>query len=585
MTVYLRLRATVPVVLSCRFWPGAPLYLMLYHYHALSRACHGSILEFVMFKCISLLLLCLSSLCLSAGKGVQEDPLLTVNRYPLSGIIPQIDNAKRAMNLEDILLLDPGSSLEHQREYVDTLNGGTITRYRQQFMGIPLFGGELSVSRAASGKVGRLHGYLTQGLDERLLDTLATLTGADALALLRQRTLSMGDWQLSNEQAELVIFIDQFNHPHLAWSVNFFATDHTGNATRPYQVLSAINGRVLQQWEGLTTNEVGTGPGGNQITGPYEYGADFPFFAVTVNGSTYTMDTPSVRTVNQNSGTTASAAYSFTGPRNTYTAVNGAYCPLNDAHHMGGVLVDMYNDLVGVPPLSFKLVMNVHYGNNLASAFWNGSGMYFGDGGLSYYPLTVMDVAGHEVSHGFTEQHSGLVYSNQAGGINEAFSDIAGETAEFYSTGSNDWQMGAEILRGGGALRYLNNPPLDGISIDNQADYTAGMDPHYSSGVFNKAFYVLSTTSGWSITQAFAVFARANRLYWTSNVDFNVAACGVIDAANDLGYATADVENAFDAVGVTCGTTPPSCQPRGGPCTQNDDCCSGNCRGRKSVCR
>lgn len=43
-----------------------------------------------------------------------------------------------------------------------------------------------------------------------------------------------------------------------------------------------------------------------------------------------------------------------------------------------------------------------------------------------------MNVVSHEVSHGFTEQDSGLIYSNQSGGINDVFSDISGEAAEYY---------------------------------------------------------------------------------------------------------------------------------------------------------
>ncbi len=59
--------------------------------------------------------------------------------------------------------------------------------------------------------------------------------------------------------------------------------------------------------------------------------------------------------------------------------------------------------------------------------------MTFGDGASYFYPLVSLDVSAHEVSHGFIEQNSNLIYSGQSGGINEAFSDMAGEAAEFYS--------------------------------------------------------------------------------------------------------------------------------------------------------
>ncbi|MGO4782039.1 M4 family metallopeptidase, partial [Lysobacter sp. 2RAB21] len=76
-------------------------------------------------------------------------------------------------------------------------------------------------------------------------------------------------------------------------------------------------------------------------------------------------------------------------------------------------------------------------------------------------------------------------YSGQSGGINEAYSDIAGEAAEFYMNNTNDFLVGAQIFKGTGALRYMANPPQDGRSIGHARDYRAGMDVHYSSGVYN----------------------------------------------------------------------------------------------------
>ncbi len=167
----------------------------------------------------------------------------------------------------------------------------------------------------------------------------------------------------------------------------------------------------------------------------------------------------------------------------------------------------------------------------------------------------------HEVSHGFTEQQSNLTYSGHSGGMNEAYSDMAGEAAEFYMRGSNDWQVGAEIFKGTGALRYMNDPTLDGSSIGHASNYTSGMDVHYSSGVYNKAFYLLAIKPGWGTVKAFQAFARANRDYWTASSTFDQGACGVETAATDLGFTKADVTAAFTSVGVSCATTPP---PSGG---------------------
>ena len=91
-----------------------------------------------------------------------------------------------------------------------------------------------------------------------------------------------------------------------------------------------------------------------------------------------------------------------------------------------------------------------------------------------------------------------------------------------------------------------------------------GMDVHYSSGVFNKAFYNLATTSGWDTKKAFVVMARANQLYWSASTNWDLAGNGVMDAACDLNYNPSDVQAALAAVGVSsnlsagsdCSSTP-----------------------------
>ncbi|MWL55339.1 M4 family peptidase, partial [Escherichia coli] len=72
----------------------------------------------------------------------------------------------------------------------------------------------------------------------------------------------------------------------------------------------------------------------------------------------------------------------------------------------------------------------VHYDNNYVNAFWDGTQMTYGDGDRNANPLTELDVAGHEMSHGVTENTAGLDYSGDAGGLNEATSDIFGTGVE-----------------------------------------------------------------------------------------------------------------------------------------------------------
>jgi len=455
---------------------------------------------------------------------------------------------------EQLLQLDPESRLVLLNRNTD--HGVRNTRYQQTFRGIPVFGEQVVVSEDGNGNVRTLFGRKVEGLASELPATKAKLDKAQAMAIGKRAGLGVRAASLvtRSEKSEQMIFIDDNGRAHLAYVVSYFADAAKGGSpTRPFVIVDANSGAVLKQWDNLQHALIGTGPGGNQKTAQYEYGTDFGFNDVAQSGTTCTMNNANVKSVNLNHGTSGSTAFSYTCPRNTFKAINGAYSPINDAHFFGNVIYNMYNAYMGAPPLTFQLSMRVHYSTSYENAFWDGSSMTFGDGATTFYPLVSLDVASHEVSHGYTEQQSNLTYSGQSGGINEAYSDIAGEAAEYFMHGSNDFLVGAQIFKGSGALRYMNNPPQDGRSIDNAANYTSGMDVHYSSGVYNKAFYLLATKTGWNTQKAFQVFARANRDYWTASTNFNQGACGVETAATDLGFTKADVTAAFTSVGVSCG--------------------------------
>ncbi|RYZ42185.1 MAG: peptidase M4 family protein [Myxococcaceae bacterium] len=429
-------------------------------------------------------------------------------------------------------------------------------RYQQTFRGLPIFGEHVIVNEDANGELRALFGRKVTGLEREISDGAPRLTAAQALDIAKGASLGsrVGVMRVSDEKAPLMIYIDDDGRAHKGYVVSYFADTFFGGApTRPMVIVDAEDGRVLKQWENLQHVLVGTGPGGNLKTGQYEYGTNYGFLDVAQSGATCTMTNANVKTVDLNGGTSGSTAFSYACPRNTVRNINGAYSPLNDAHYFGSVIFNMYQAYVARAPLTFQLTMRVHYATGYENAFWNGSAMTFGDGATTFYPLVSLDVASHEVSHGFTEQNSGLIYSGQSGGINEAYSDIAGEAAEFYMRGSNDFLVGADIFKSSGALRYMANPPLDGLSIGHAANYYNGLDVHYSSGVYNKAFHQLATKPGWTTPKAFQVFARANDLYWSPSTDFNQGACGVQTAAQDYGYAVSDVASAFAAVGVSCG--------------------------------
>lgn len=426
-------------------------------------------------------------------------------------------------------------------------NGQQRIRYEQTWQGIPVWGQVLVADQALGGQVNQVSGTMLRKIDADLTGPAVALSASDAARQARSGAKG------SNEQVKLFVMQDETGQARLVYLVSWLAASK--EPSRPFVMIDAQTGSELKRWEGINHKDA-TGPGGNVKTGKYFYGADFGPLQVDDNCR---MTGTNVDTLNMNHGTTGGTIHQFTCPENTVKEINGAYSPLNDAHYFGNVVFDMYRNWYNTAPLSFKLKMRVHYSRNYENAFWDGSQMTFGDGATTFYPLVSLDVAAHEVSHGFTEQNSGLVYSGQSGGINEAFSDMAGEAAEYYMKGSNDWLVGAQIFKGNGSLRYFEDPARDGKSIGHASDYYDGIDVHHSSGVYNRAFYLLANTSGWQTRKAFEVFVLANRLYWGPNTTFAQGACGVTRAATDLGYSVSDVAAAFTAVGVnaTCGGTTP----------------------------
>ncbi|MBC7404150.1 MAG: M4 family metallopeptidase [Cytophaga sp.] len=442
-------------------------------------------------------------------------------------------------------------------------NGKVITRFEQLHQGVPVWGEAIVQHAEANQSQASFSGAMLSNVANDLPSVKPIYSIAQALTLAKTQARANGNTE--NDQAKLYVKLGKNNVAQLMYVVSFLTKTSSNAPSRPFFMIDANTGAVLDKWEGITHALSGTGPGGNTKTGQYEYGttAGYGFMDVLVSGTTCKLSSANVDTYNMNGATTgAGTLHSFTCPRNTVKTINGGFSPMNDAHYFGNQVFNMYQTYLGVRPISQKLVMKVHVGVNYENAFWDGSSMNFGDGATTFYPLTSLDVTGHEVSHGFTEQNSNLTYSGMSGGMNEAFSDMAGEAVKYYVKGSNDFKVGVDIFKATGALRYMYNPPLDGASIDNASQYTSSLDVHNSSGVFNKAFYLLATKAGWNTRKAFEVMADANRLFWTAGSTFNQGACGVEKAAIARGYTVADVTGAFASVGVVggCGggTTPPS---------------------------
>lgn len=335
---------------------------------------------------------------------------------------------------------------------------------------------------------------------------------------------------------------------------------------------------MYAQWNNLKTAEVnGGGYGGNKKRGKLTYDGLKDHLAgllVTRQDARKMclLQNSEVTVINEQTDKVISyKCYSKNSKHNNvywdgqFDAVNGGYSPSNDALFGGYMLKRMYQDWYNIPVLfnsdGSPMMLNMVVHAEMDNAYWSQGTMVFGDGIDMFYPLTSIGVTAHEISHGFTEQHSNLIYFGQSGGMNESFSDMAAQAAEVYAygPGKNNWQIGSEIFKKNNeALRYMDlpskdcrgNQPGNGCSIDDASQYNDDLDVHYTSGVYNRLFYLISAAPGWDVRKTFDVMVDANRYYWTSDTTFETGACGVLQATQDRGFDLQTVKSAFDVVKV-----------------------------------
>jgi pseudolysin len=463
----------------------------------------------------------------------------------------------------------------------------THVRMQQQYAGYPVFGGyAIFHSKQSAGFLVnanadvQMNGTVYEGLDAELGKPSSTFE-SHAATVLHEFKASYDPQLTSEEQVTPMVYIDAQNHAHWAYKVSVFVTHKDKLPERPTAILDAQTKQTLAEWNDVKSATKkpakAIGFGGNHKIGEYQFGKEFPMLDISRDGDEELcyMENTDVKIIDmqhkyssknkpmefscKNREDESPLAY-FTGyTGDGYDKSNGAASPTNDALYSGYVIKHMYQEWYGLEVLTksdgkpMQLVMRVHYGRGYENAYWDSKQMTFGDGEDMMYPLVSLGVGAHEISHGFTEQHSGLEYFGQSGGMNESFSDMAAQAAEYYSVGKASWQIGAEIMKEGSgydALRYMDKPSRDGSSIDTADEYYGGIDVHYSSGVYNHLFYILSNKPEWGIRKAFNVMVKANMDYWTPYISFNEGGCGVLSAAKDLGYSLDAVKASLEEVEI-----------------------------------
>ncbi|MGR6322472.1 M4 family metallopeptidase [Micromonospora soli] len=502
---------------------------------------------------------------------------------------PETSAAARA---DSLLRANPGAvqgasgeAYQAVRTKVDP-SGAAHTRYTRTYHGLRVYGGDFVIHTAPNGTMTGTSSGLAAPLS---LSTTAKVGSAAAKSSARKAfsgTLS------SVGSPEL--FVDASSgRGRLAWET--VASGWQADRQTPsklHVITDATTGTVLGSYDEI---EAVVGTGNSIYSGTVS-------IDTTLSGSTYQMVDPSHgngRTCDMNNGT--STCTSFTDADNTWgTGANSNRQSAGvDAHFGAAKTFDYYKNVHarnGIFGNGTGVPSRVHYGSNYVNAFWDGSQMTYGDGSGNSRPLVALDVAGHEMSHGVTENvvPGGLTYSGESGGLNEATSDIFGSMVEFYANTTadpGDYQIGEKInINGNGTpLRYMYNPSLDGSSDSCWSTSTKNKDVHYSSGVANHFYFDLAEGTGSTAygtspvcgsapavtgigrAKAEKIWFRALDVYFTSNTSYvntttpsNTSRAYSLRAATDLyGNCSTEyrtVQAAWTAVNVAgsdapCGST------------------------------
>ncbi|HVD41476.1 MAG TPA: M4 family metallopeptidase [Solirubrobacterales bacterium] len=405
--------------------------------------------------------------------------------------------------------------------------GMTHVSFEQMAAGVPVFGGEISVHFSADGKYVDFISASTVP-DVFVADTALEI---DKAAALDRAKAALPGGELVREPTLGVYAgsgpIVSGPNARLAWLVWLVDTPH---ATSSVYAIDAVSGKVLQVIDKSTEAR-------NRLV----YNANH----------TFTLPGTLARSEGQ-------AATGDTDVDNAYTFSGDTY--------------DFYWTEFGRDSYNGKgatLKSTAHYGTNYANAFWNGVQMVYGDGYAS-----ARDVVGHELTHAVTEYSAGLVYSGQSGALNEGFSDIMGESVEWFKKGSADWIMGAALP--GGAIRSLKEPNeyivLGQPSPKHLSEWYTGcadnFGVHVNSTIFGHAYYLLATNIG--VEASAKIFYRTLTVYLRPNSTMEDARNSAIQSAADL-YGGGSTQynqtvSAFNAVGLNGTAQPPpsSCSPTPG---------------------
>ncbi|MGX1760162.1 M4 family metallopeptidase [Streptomyces lydicus] len=461
------------------------------------------------------------------------------------------------------------------KDVIKDADGTTHTRYERTYAGLPVLGGDMVVHTAKGGAIKSTTKSTEKSV--KVASTTAKIAPTAAAQSAQGTAVKSLSGKKADAQTPKKVVWAASGSPVLAYDTVVKGVKKDGTPSRMHIITDANSGKKIFQYD-----DIRTGKGESEFSGSVDLGT-------SKEGSGFTLtdaDRGGHKTLNLgNSESGEGKAFTDEDDKWGTGKPDDPQTAAVDAHYGAAETWDYYKKVHGRNGIKGDgkgATSRVHYGKNYVNAFWDDSCfcMSYGDGEGDKAPLTALDVAAHEMSHGVTAATANLTYSGESGGLNEGTSDIFGTSVEFYAKNDKDpgdYLIGEKInINGDGKpLRYMDKPSKDGQSKDFWDSSTGGLDPHYSSGVANHFFYLLSEGSGpkeiggvkydsptkddkkvegIGRDKAEKIWFKALTEYMTSNTDYKAAREATVKAATDLYKAGSPevkgVEAAWDGVAV-----------------------------------
>ncbi|MFI8210217.1 M4 family metallopeptidase [Streptomyces werraensis] len=456
------------------------------------------------------------------------------------------------------------------KDVVKDVDGTVHTRYERTYGGLPVLGGDLVVHEPADG---------TRTVTKAVRTTVKVASVTPKVAAGKAETQALaaaekaGSERTEAASAPRKVIWAAEGTPVLAYETVVGGLQEDGTPNELHVITDATTGEKLHEWQAVHTGTGRSLYSGTVTLGTYKSGSAYQLYDTSRGGH---------KTYNLARGTSGTGTL-FTDADDTWgtgtaSSSSSDQTAAVDAAYGAQITWDFYKNTFGRSGIrndGKAAYSRVHYGSNYVNAFWQDSCfcMTYGDGSGNTHPLTSLDVAGHEMSHGVTSVTAGLRYSGESGGLNEATSDIFGAGAEFYANNSSDagdYLIGEKIdINGNGTpLRYMDKPSKDGASKDYWSSSLGSVDVHYSSGPANHFFYLLaegsgqktvngvsynsptydgSTVTGIGRAKALQIWYKALTTYFTSTTNYKAARTGTLNAASALYGASSAEYKAVDA--------------------------------------